>query len=121
MPSVSGVSARNSGRLLLVGVAFSGIAGRSTTRRSGSSRPRVSATSTRRMIPGIHSGRAYPSCWLTALSLDVLFWLMSGFRGLHTGIRRNCFHSKHLHEVAETEDFPPLVSATQGFRVILAE
>jgi len=31
------------------------------------------------------------------------------------------FTVKHLHGVAETEDFPPLVSATQGFTVILAE
>jgi len=42
------------------------------------------------------------------------------FRGLQPGIRRNSFSGKHLYEVVREAEIPPQLSATQGFRVILA-
>ena len=42
------------------------------------------------------------------------------FRGLQPGIRRNSFYGKHLYEVVREAEIPPQLSATQGFRVILA-
>ena len=42
------------------------------------------------------------------------------FRGLQPGIRRNSFYGKHLYEVVRVAEIPPQLSATQRFRVILA-
>ena len=42
------------------------------------------------------------------------------FRGLQPGIRRNSFYGKHLYVVVREAEIPPQLSATQGFRVILA-
>jgi hypothetical protein len=42
------------------------------------------------------------------------------FRALQPGIRCNSFYGKHLYEVVRDAEIPPQLSATQGFRVILA-
>ena len=42
------------------------------------------------------------------------------FRGFLPGIRRNSFYGKHLYEVVREAEILPQVSATQEFRVALA-